>query len=404
MIVTELKICELKEAEYNPRELTKKQYGDIRSSLTEFGFVAPVIVNQHPDRLNVIVGGHQRVKVWRDMGNSSVPTVSVSLPKPKEKQLNIRLNKNSGDWDWDILANEFEMDELIDWGFDEGELLGCFADEDNAAEDEQIPDTPETPITVKGDVYELGPHRLMCGDSTVVSNVDKLLDTHTPNLMVTDPPYGVNYEPEWREERSRGETAIGKVINDDTIDWSDAYTLFPGNVAYVWHAAKYTHIVGESIETCGFKLISNIIWAKQHFALSRGDYHWQHEPCWYAVRKEQKHNWQGKRDQSTLWQIDNNNFTNKNKEEQTGHSTQKPIKCMEIPITNNSKRREHIYDPFGGSGTTLIASEKTGRECLIMELDEKYCDVIVKRYVDYCKKNNNPYSVKRNGKECKDYG
>jgi DNA modification methylase len=172
------------------------------------------------------------------------------------------------------------------------------------------------------------------------------------------------------------------VLNDDRYDWSEAYSLFSGDIAYVWHSSIYTHKFAESIEKCGFDLVNLIIWNKQHFVLSRGDYHGKHEPLWYAVRKGQKirHNWQGKRDQTTVWDIDNNNYGAKTKEEQTGHGTQKPIECMLRPILNNSEEGESIYDPFGGSGTTLIACEKSKRNCYMMELSPAYVDVIVKRW------------------------
>jgi DNA modification methylase len=201
--------------------------------------------------------------------------------------------------------------------------------------------------------------------------------------MVTDPPYGVEYDPSWRDgaDLGVGERSRGKVQNDDIVDWTDAYTLFEGDVVYVWHAGKFTHIVAKNLEDCGFDIVSQIIWAKQHFALSRGDYHWQHEPCWYGARKGKKHHWRGARDQSTVWEIKNNNsFGNSNKEETWGHGTQKPVECMQKPIENNSLANDYVYDPFGGSGTTLIACEKTGRRCLMMELDEKYCDIIIRRW------------------------
>ncbi len=176
----------------------------------------------------------------------------------------------------------------------------------------------------------------------------------------------------------------GKVDNDDCADWKDSYSLFPGDVAYVWHASTYTNTVSKNLEDCGFKLVSNIIWVKQHFVFSRGDYHWQHEPCWYAVRKGKTHNWQGARDQSTVWEIKTNNpFGNSECEEKYGHGTQKPVECMARPILNNSQKGESIYDPFCGSGSTLIACEKLKRRCFAVELNPKYCQMIIQRWCDY---------------------
>ena len=220
----------------------------------------------------------------------------------------------------------------------------------------------------------------MCGDSTNPQHVDKLLNGANPILMVTDPLYGVNYKPEWREEVDKGARNTGKVLNDDRYDWSEAYSLFTGDIAYVWHSALYTHKFAQNLADNGFDLVSLIIWNKQHFVLSRGDYHNKHEPLWYAVRKGQKHNWQGRRDQTTVWDIDNNNYGAKAKEEQTGHGTQKPLECMLRPILNNSKKGQSVYDPFGGSGTTLIACEKSERNCYMMELSPAYVDIIINRW------------------------
>jgi DNA modification methylase len=202
--------------------------------------------------------------------------------------------------------------------------------------------------------------------------------------MVTDPPYGVEYDPAWREKVDEriGKRAKGKVLNDDRVDWSEAYALFLGDIAYVWHPSKYTHQFAQSLEQCGFDLVNLIIWSKQHFVLSRGDYHHQHEPLWYAVRKGAKHNWQGRRDQSTLWEINNNNAfgTGGKMEEKFGHGTQKPLECMLRPILNNSAKGQSVYDPFCGSGTTLIACEKSDRVCYAMELSPAYVDMTLARW------------------------
>jgi len=213
--------------------------------------------------------------------------------------------------------------------------------------------------------------------------------------MVTDPTYGVEYNPSWRNETNltngikRPTRAEGKVQNDDIIDWSPAYTLFSVNIMYIWHAGKYASQVQQSIEKTGFQIISQIIWSKPHFILSRGDYHWQHEPCWYAVRKGQNHNWQGDRTQTTVWEIAGMNCFGKSKDAQdttTGHGTQKPIQCMLKPIINNTAPEEYVYDPFGGSGTTIIACEKSSRKCLMMEIDPQYCSVIIERWETFANK------------------
>ncbi|HSP70469.1 MAG TPA: site-specific DNA-methyltransferase [Bryobacteraceae bacterium] len=210
----------------------------------------------------------------------------------------------------------------------------------------------------------------------------RLIGSIKPVLMVTDPPYGVQYDPAWRERAGLGrQRQIGAVQNDDQVDWSAAYRLFSGAVAYVWHAGVHAPEVAEGLEAAGFSIRSQIIWAKQHFALSRGDYHWQHEPCWYAVRQGKSSHWCGDRTQSTVWQVANLNPIGGSTEEPiTGHGTQKPLELMRRPILNNSVRGDVVYDPFLGSGTTLIAAETTDRICYGLDIDPAYVDVMVRRW------------------------
>jgi DNA modification methylase len=222
-------------------------------------------------------------------------------------------------------------------------------------------------------------HRIACGSSTDPATVERALAGVKPHLMVTDPPYGVNYDPEWRERAgvNTAGAATGQVLNDDNADWQAAWALFPGDVAYVWHAGLFAGVVADSLMAVGFQLRSQIIWAKSQLVMSRGDYHWQHEPCWYAVRKSRKGHYDGGRSQSTLWQID------KPRRSETGHSTQKPVECMKRPIENNSRPGQTVYEPFSGSGTTIIAAEMTGRCCYAIELNPAYVDVAVKRWQDF---------------------
>ena len=193
-------------------------------------------------------------------------------------------------------------------------------------------------------------------------------------LMVTDPPYGVNYDPGWRNQRALSNSSrTGKVSNDGQADWEAAWKLFSGNIAYVWHAALQTPTVASSLLRQGFTIRAQIIWAKERLVIGRGDYHWQHEPCWYAVRS--KGHWTGDRKQTTLWTIPSGG-----QDTETTHGTQKPVECMRRPMLNNSKSGEAIYDPFLGSGTALIAAEATGRVCLALEIDPRYVDVSVRRW------------------------
>jgi len=218
--------------------------------------------------------------------------------------------------------------------------------------------------------------------------VTALLRGAIPNLMVTDPPYGVEYDPEWRNRvgvnKAHQKRSTGKVLNDDRSDWREAWALFPGNVAYVWHGGLHSANVADSLVSAGFAIRSQIIWAKRSLVMGRGNYHWQHEPCWYAVRKGENGNWTGDRKQSTLWQIENMHATQGNVDDgKTNHSTQKPVECMRRPIENNSVMGEGIYEPFSGSGTTIIACEVTGRTCYAMELNPLYVDMAVKRWQNF---------------------
>jgi DNA modification methylase len=201
-------------------------------------------------------------------------------------------------------------------------------------------------------------------------------------LMVTDPPYGVAYDANWRNEmdmangKPYGERAIGKVTNDDRIDWGAAYSLFTGDVVYVWHCGRSAREVSQNIEDAGFDIVAQIIWVKNNIVIGRGDYHYKHEPCWYAVRKGKNHNWQGSRKESSVWEID------KPLKSETGHSTQKPLECMSKPIENNTAIGDLVYDPFLGSGTTMVAAHRLGRRCFGVEIDPAYCAVSIQRWVD----------------------
>ncbi len=203
--------------------------------------------------------------------------------------------------------------------------------------------------------------------------------------MVTDPPYGVGLQPEWREEAglNRRTRQAGRIINDDRIDWSAAWALFPGDVIYAWHAGVRAAPVAMELERCGFEIRSQIIWVKQHFAISRGAYHWKHEPCWYAVRTGRNAHWRGDRKQTSVWEVANMNpfgGATGAENEVTGHATQKPVEIMRRPILNHTRSGEACYDPFLGSGTTLIAAESIGRNCYGIEIDPRYVDVAVQRW------------------------
>jgi DNA modification methylase len=371
----------------NPRVIKDDKFKKLVQSikdLPEMAEVRPVVVNTDM----VVLGGNMRLKAMREAGWKDVPIQVVDWDEDKQRQFIIKDNVSGGEWDWEMLANEWDTEELQEWGLD-------LPDFDNAKEleaeedDYEMPDQVQTDI-VLGDLFEIGPHRLLCGDSTDSDAVAKLLNGKEPYLMVTDPPYGVVYDANWRNEAERadgtkiGASAVGKVSNDDNADWSESWSLSPAKVAYVYHAGVFSGIVQKSLSDCDFIIRSQIIWVKSNFAISRADYHWKHEPCWYAVKKGNKGNWASDRKQTTVWEIA------KPSKSETGHSTQKPVECMAKPIGNHDG---DVYDPFLGSGTTMVASHQLNRKCYGMELDPKYCQVIVDRMI----KLDPTLEVKRNG-------
>lgn len=239
---------------------------------------------------------------------------------------------------------------------------------------DDVPEPPANPVSRLGDLWQLGRHRLLCGDSTDPAAVEAVLAGVKPQLLVTDPPYGVSYDPAWRNRAGLSTTArTGKVENDDRADWREAWALFPGEVAYVWHGALHAGTVAKSLTASGFQIRAQIIWAKERLVMGRGHYHWQHEPCWYAVRGTG--HWNGDRKQTTLWSI-----ASRGQDAETTHGTQKPVECMARPIRNNSSLGQAVYEPFCGSGTTLIAAEMEGRSCHAIELSPAYVDVALTRW------------------------
>lgn len=366
----------------NSRTHSDEQVAQIAASMKEWGWTNPILV----DEAGMIIAGHGRVLAARKLGLTEVPVmVAVGWTEAQKRAYVLADNQlalNAG-WDMSVLTNELQG--LKEWEFDLS-LLG-FNDLDSLlaekteglTDPDDVPDAPSSPVTVPGDVWLMGKHRIVCGDSTDADVVAKALNGVKPHLMVTDPPYGVEYDPGWREKAgvAAAGTAKGKVLNDDKADWREAWALFPGDVAYVWHAGLFAGVVGESLAACGFQLRSQIIWDKGQLVLSRGDYHWEHEPCWYAVKKGAKGHWAGDRKQTTVWRIA------KPKKNETGHGTQKPVECMKRPIENNSSPGQAVYEPFSGSGTTIIAAEMTGRSCHAIELNPAYVDVAVKRWQDF---------------------
>jgi DNA modification methylase len=373
----------------NARTHPEEQIAQIAGSIAEFGFNVPCLV----DERGVLIAGHGRLLAARRLGLAEVPVIRLGhLTDAQARAFRIADNQialNSG-WDEALLSAElgrlredgFDLDLL---GFADDDLERLLTDDETSGSDDEnaVPEPPADPITRPGDLWLLGNHRLLCGDAAVATDLDRLFAGARPHLMVTDPPYGVDYDPGWRNEAGVSATArTGKVANDDRADWREAWSLFPGDVVYVWHAGVHARAVAESLEVCGFQIRAQIVWAKSRFVLGRGDYHWQHEPCFYAVRKGATGHWQGARDQATLWMIPGSSpgTSRGDEDEATVHGTQKPVECMRRPILNNSAKGDLVYEPFAGSGSTLIAAETAGRVCHAIEIDPRYCDVIVQRW------------------------
>lgn len=379
----------------NPRVLRDEKFAKLKQSIQDF----PKMMSLRPiviDNMGMILGGNMRYRALQELGFKEIPDAWVKraeeLTAEEKRRFIIADNVGFGEWDWDELANNWDVEQLEEWGLD----VPNFEDEVLEAKEDDfiVPDGGIDTDIVLGDLFEIGEHRLLCGDSTDSDNALKLLQGKEPYLMVTDPPYGVEYDANWRNEVDRtngkayGGRAIGKVSNDGNADWTLAWALSPSKVAYVYHADKYSSIVAKSLEDCRFVLRNLIIWVKNNIVISRGNYHHKHEPCWYAVKKGSKGNWAGDRKQTTVWDI------NKPQKSETGHSTQKPIECMARPIRNHDG---DVYDPFLGSGTTMVAAHQLNRKCYGMELDPKYCQVIIDRMLKLdpdlvVLKNGQPYS------------
>lgn len=359
----------------NARTHSDEQIGQIAASMQEWGWTNPCLIDED----NTILAGHGRVLAAQKLGIEEAPVmVARGWTEPQKRAYVIadnRLALNAG-WSMEALAAEFA--ELIDadfdvelTGFDKAEIDNLMAED---LEEDTPPERPEDPVTMRGDVWCLAGHRVCCGDATSADDVERLLGETVPRLMVTDPPYGVNYDPSWRKDVGINKSdRMGRVQNDDRADWTEAWSLFPGDVAYVWHGALHSSDVARSLIECDLEVRSQIIWNKSRFAISRGAYHWSHEPCWYTVRKGRKAHWAGDRKQTTVWDVQSTNDGDTNV-----HGTQKPLECMGRPMRNHDA--PEVYDPFLGSGSTLIAAEDLGRTCYGMDLDPAYVDVAVLRW------------------------
>lgn len=400
MEIQNMKVSDLKYAPYNPRKIDEKELAKLKRSISEFGYVEPIVWNQ---RTGFVVGGNQRLKALRELGIEEADVVVVDLDDAKEKALNVALNKISGEWDFiklkdvltDIDTGEFDI-ELT--GFDLDEIADLITFDKEPEEDDFDVDAATEDIeeskTKRGDVYLLGKHRLMCGDSTIKEDVEKLMDGKKADMVFTDPPYGVAVNSDdMKDLKARNRRLDGKKVTNDNLKGKELRELLEQSFNRFFESMK----AGASIYVChaeylgmdvlfrslfaeaGFKPAEIIIWVKDVFAFGRQDYHWRHEPIIYGWKEGAAHYFVDDRTQDTVWEI-------KRPKVSKEHPTMKPISLCSKAINNSSKPNWIILDLFGGSGSTLIASEQLDRICYLMELDEKYCDVIVRRWEEFTDK------------------
>lgn len=363
----------------NARKHPEKNMAAIVASLSRFGQRAPIVVQKQG---MIVRAGNGRVEAAKSLGWKSIAAVVVDESSVDATAFAIADNRTAelAEWDNDVLAsllNTMPEDDLAATGFDKDDLAELLSELTPEVVEDEAPEPLPDPVSKTGEVWVLGEQRLMCGDSTKAEDVARVLNGGKPFIMVTDPPYGVEYDPSWRNESlAPAERRTGTVNNDSQVDWTDAYKLFPGVVAYVWHADRFAADLVVNLRDAKFGIRTQIIWKKPSFAISRGHYHWQHEPCWYAVRDGSSSKWCGDHSQSTVWDISNRVDKNDN----TNHGTQKPIECMARPIRNHGGKDDDVYEPFSGSGTTLIACEQLGRKCYAIEIEPRYVDVAIRRW------------------------
>ena len=368
MRIEKRKISELIRAEYNPRKITKIQLQDLKDGIDEFSLVLPLVVNENPDRKNIIIGGHQRLKIWEDLGHTEVDCSIVNLPLDKEKKLNIKLNKNGGSFDDDLLQEFFDYEELIEWGFTPDELFDQEEKTDGLIEDDEIPEVKESKGK-RGDIWQLGEHRVMCGDSTSSDDVEKLMNGEKADMVFTDPPYGISIVDKKTNKVGAGNLAknqvYSQVIGDETTDtardfYNTCISLGMDNFI-IWGGNYFTDFLPFSK--------SWIVWDK------RGDMNSNNfadgEMAWCSFHTRI-------RIYKQIW----NGMIREGESGKRVHPTQKPLRTLSEIIKDHIKG-DIIYDGFLGSGSTLIAAQQSNKKCYGMELDEKYCDVIIERWEQF---------------------
>lgn len=394
----EFPIKDLKDHPKNPRQIGKDQLTRLGNLIDKFGLIDKPIVNADM----TIIGGHQRIRVLK---KNKVKTVECWVPDRllDEKEIDelcIGLNLHQGSWDYDLLANEWEPLDLLQYGFTEEQLLGATKEIENIAEslaeDDEVDLTAskdEDAVTKPGDFYELGEHRLICGSATDIDVMEKLSNDILVDLIITDPPYNVDYV---------GKTKDALKIKNDSMSDSNFYQFLydayvnmfavckEGASIYVFHADMEGVNFRKAFKDSGFKLSECLVWLKNCMVMGRQDYHWKHEPILYGWKEGQAHKWYSDRCQTTVLEFDRPSRSEE-------HPTMKPIPLVGYLMQNSSKKKDYVLDPFLGSGTTLIVSEQLGRKCIGTELSPAYCDVIVKRYINFIAKKGVNAIITRNG-------
>lgn len=378
----------------NARTHSKAQIKQVAESMREWGWTNPILIDEN----SKIIAGHARCLAAAELGFDEVPCIVAEGWTVGQKKAYViadnKLAMNAG-WDLDLLGQQFAelqgMDFSLDLtGFPEGEIstLIAAAGGTGLGEDDVL-DAAEQVVSALGDVWLLGEHRLVCGDATDAAAVAACLAGATPHLMVTDPPYGVGYDPGWREKLNPSKRSKDFIKPKDEIrrSWDEAWQHFGGDVAYIWCGVFQVFQIVQFFQEKGWEYRNNIIWVKPHILIGRGHYHWKHEPCLYLVRKRATAHWVGGHKQSTVWEIPSPKRSNvvlgEGDEEATTHATQKPVEAMRRPMENNSKRGDAVYEPFCGSGSTIIAAEMTGRVCHAIELIPKHCDISIRRWQNF---------------------
>lgn len=385
MIHEKININSIKANPNNPRLIKDEKFAKLVKSIKEFPEMLelrPIVVNDDM----IVLGGNMRLKACKEAGLKQVPIIKASsLTSEQQKEFIIKDNVGFGEWDWELIANEWDAEQVTDWGLD----IPDFKIEAEAQEDDyDIPDEIQTDI-VLGDLFEIGPHRLLCGDSTQTDTFGVLFGDQFADLVVTDPPYNVAYEGKTKDKL--------KISNDRQSDGEfyqflyDFYTSLgsftkAGGAWYVWHADSEGANFRKAMSDSGIMVKQCLIWVKNSMVMGRQDYHWQHEPCLYGWKEGAAHGWYGDRKQTTVLNFDR---PQRNAE----HPTMKPVPLIAYQIGNSSKQGDIVADGFGGSGTTMVASHQMGRKCYMVEFDPKYCQVIV----DRMRKLDPSLVIKRNG-------